>query len=597
MAINRYSNLSQAKFNPLSFQELSALPFAQRKQHDAMTDQAIKAGIIQSQRMAADEEAVSGAINAFQAKTDDYINRLDSEGFNNASKSEIRELARERKDLMSTGIVGQKQAQYDRYAANMKQLNKDRDKISPYKYQALQQKAVEDYNNAIKEDPNASYQDVLAVKDYDIQKDARQIAKDVQGNPQILTNFGFTPITGAPGQYWNSKTQTKYTGKGDIANAIYSIMGQNREVMDDLYQRESLGLLGDQSATDYLKNVGLSFEGYGVNQETKSRSGFTNQMQVNQLKKELETGVIDFEKFNHKNIELHSKSDMDMLSNIANGKQTVDMAEYTKNGEPGLLTAFYDSIFGNVPLTPKKFESINDPLKDKSIEIFNGLKRTGQIADNANITDPAILKQVVNYMKDHQVNMQQAKIGKVNISESVNKAKDIVKNARSRVFYSPDKNTTYTYQEMVDNGFLKENDAENFKNISYVGQMSSDNVYPSTINSEYRDSFISPHVITLGKDQFLVPGSESEMKSPYMKNERAYNENYNKLYRSADLPVPFKWNNDGVETDVEVIQLTKNNKYYAGENKPYLISVRENGETSVQYLTAEEFKNMQSDLK
>jgi hypothetical protein len=331
MGVNRYSNLSQAKFNPLSFQELSALPFHQRKQHDAMSAQAEEAGIIESQRMAADEEAVAGAINDFQAKTDDYINRLDSEGFNNTSKSEIRELARERKELMSTGIVGRKQAQYDRYAANMKQLDKDRDKISPYKYQALQQKAVEDYTKAVKEDPNASYRDVLAVKDHDIQKDARQIALDVQKNPQILTDFGFTPIPGAPGQYWNSKTQTKYTGEGDIANAIYSIMGQNREVMDDLYQREQLDLLGDQSATDYLKNVGLSFEGYGVNQVTKSRSGFTNQMQVNAINKSTPDNNVPYSFDPVESFKIQQESFLDKLKNISEEKTVPGGVEASNN--------------------------------------------------------------------------------------------------------------------------------------------------------------------------------------------------------------------------------------------------------------------------
>jgi hypothetical protein len=178
MGINRYSNLSQAKFNPMSFQELSMLPFTQRKQHDAATAQAEQARIIESQYMDADKEAVEGAINAFQNKTDDYINKLDSEGFKNSSRSDIRDLVRERKKLMTTGIPGRKQAQYDRYAANMKQLDKRRDKgdIDVLKHRLLQQKAVEDYNAAIKNDPNSTYQDVMAVNDYDYQKEATKIA-------------------------------------------------------------------------------------------------------------------------------------------------------------------------------------------------------------------------------------------------------------------------------------------------------------------------------------------------------------------------------------------------------------------------------------
>ena len=295
MAINRYSNLSQAKFNPLSFQELSALPFHQRKQHDAMSAQAEEAGIIQSQRMAADEEAVSGAINAFQAKTDDYINRLDSEGFNNASKSEIRDLIRERKDLMSpTGIVGRKQAQYDKYTANMKQLDKQRDKgdINVIKHQLLQQKAVEDYNKAVKEDPNASYRDVIAANDYDYQKEGINIAKDVTAaiRTNNLTKFGFEAIKGAPGQYMHWKTQRKYKKADAISKAIQDILGANKDVQMDLAQREQLGMFGKEgTGSEYLKSIADRIgNAYEVDQTTATKTGFTNQAQLEKYKRNLD---------------------------------------------------------------------------------------------------------------------------------------------------------------------------------------------------------------------------------------------------------------------------------------------------------------------
>jgi hypothetical protein len=294
MGVNRYSNLSQAKFNPLSFQELSALPFHQRKQHDAMSAQAEEAGIIESQRMAADEEAVSGAINDFQAKTDDYINRLDSEGFNNTSKSEIRELARERKELMSTGIVGRKQAQYDRYAANMKQLDKRRDKgdIDVLKHRLLQQKAVEDYNTAIKNDPNSTYQDVMAVNDYDYQKEATKIAKDVTSamHTNNFTKFGFEAIKGAPGQYMHAKTQTKYKKADAISKAIQDILGANKDVQMDLAQRQQLGMFGEKgTGADYLKSVADKIgNAYEVNQTTITKTGFTHKAQFEEYKRNLD---------------------------------------------------------------------------------------------------------------------------------------------------------------------------------------------------------------------------------------------------------------------------------------------------------------------
>lgn len=599
MGINRYSNLSQAKFNPLSFQELSVLPFSQRKQHDAVTAQAEQAAIIESQRMAADEEAVSGAINNYQSKVDDYINRVDSEGFSNTAKSDIRDLVRERKDLMTTGIVGQKQAQYDRYVANMKQLDKIYEKgdIGSEVYNASKNKAVADYNQAVSKDPNASYQDVMAVKDSKFIDLANKIADVVSKNPEKLTQFGISSrnINGVT-RYFDTKTDTEVTREGLITAAVQNQLKLNPDVVADLTQRQQLGLINDPN--EYLKTLGDQLElTYRKNNRSSSRSSFWDQRELDSLKKELEEGTIDFEKFNHKTIQLHSNKDLNVLNNIIEGKQTVDDVAYTKNGTPGLMTSIYDAIVGNIPLTPEKFESIKGPLKTRATEVFEGLKRTGVLNDSAKINDISTLKHIVRYMSDHQVVTEQPKIAKVNITKSVEKAKDIIKNARSRVFYDPEKNKVYSYQQMVDNGFLKENDSENFKNISYVGQMAADNVYSSTINSEERTSFIAPHVITLGKTQFLVPGSESEMKSPYMQNEKSYNKNYNKLYRSADLPISFKWDNDGISTDVEIIHLSKNNKYYKGESTPYLISIRENGKTSVQYLNAEEFKNMQPDLK
>ena len=414
MSINRYSNLSQAKFNPMSFQELSVLPFAQRQKHDAASAQAEQAGIIESQRMAADEEAVSSAINAYQAKTDDYINRLDSEGFSNTTKSDIRDLVRERKDLMSpTGIVGRKQAQYDRYVANMKQLDNDKKNISNYKYRALQNKAVEDYNTAIKNDPNASYQDVLAVKDYDYQKEARQIAKDVQGNPKILTQFGFTPIHGAPGQYWNSKTQTKYTGKGDISNTIQSILSQNQDVQADLYQRKELGMLGDASPQDYLKSVGDSFNSYGVYQQTKSRAGFTNQSEIKQLEDAKDpTSPTRYVYSPVKSREIAATSFISELQDIAGGKVKKELSPfiakplYSKNPNYAKEMAIYREAMeqsGKI----SSFETMTDEGKSQFTNISSKLENlvnpaTGQTYLQPNATDAEKAGVVANYLEQYK---------------------------------------------------------------------------------------------------------------------------------------------------------------------------------------------------
>jgi hypothetical protein len=600
MGINRYSNLSQAKFNPMSFQELSMLPFTQRKQHDAATAQAEQARIIESQYMNADKEAVEGAINAFQTKTDDYINKLDSEGFKNSSRSDIRDLVRERKELMTTGIPGRKQAQYDRYAANMKQLDKDRDKISPYKYQALQQKAVEDYTNAVKEDPNASYRDVLAVKDYDIQKDARQIALDVQKNPQILTDFGFTPIPGAPGQYWNSKTQTKYTGEGDIANAIYSIMGQNREVMDDLYQREQLDLLGDQSATDYLKNVGLSFEGYGVNQVTKSRSGFTNQMQLDSAKRKVDDDVLkgnlNFEKKPQAYLKIEKEHSISTLNNILNGKvhNSVDYLKPSYSEHRNDIATYNRLMKTYNELKNKEgnkfsINDLSDTEKNNYTNIYKGLIKTGQLNPDSKLDSTESIKAVKDYYESQgnvyefqnklitdgfTTNYSNKTVG-IKASNPQKITENILNNADSREFYNTKTNEVLSYKQMLDKGYLDKDYSENLKNNIISGYYDVESTFSNIIGSDKSNAFASSYSMK-SKDgnEFLVTRSASELESPAYQADADYGEIFTKTQLSPNIPHTYT-TPQGQSFDI--IYNNNENVYYLDTPNPTGGKYKDNG--------------------
>jgi hypothetical protein len=601
--INRYTQLSNAQFDPLSLQEISLVPTQLRKQQDELENQASELGIIKSNRLSPDEAAVSGAISEYEQKVADYTDRLDSEGYNKMNASALKDLAREKRDLVSpTGLIGRKQAAYNAYGDNMIQLDKSFAKgtINADKYGALKNQAITNYKNDITLDDNAIYNPVIGVKDYDIQKNSRQIALDIQNNPKILEKFGMIhdPKTG---RYYDTKNKLEYTPEKAISVGIRAILGQNPDVQSDLQQRSELGLLGELDPAGYLKNIGDTYESlYSKNNKTETRNGYFNPVEVAAKKKALEANLdnksIDFEKYNYENIELHSKSDIGLLSDIVNGKQTVDVAEYTKYGTPGLLTSLYDAVTNNVPLTPTKFESIEGPLKDRAVEVFESLKVLGDVSNDSVITDPGELVKVVKYMQDHQAVTSQPKIKKLSIKDGVNKSKDIINQARSRVFYDSENNETYSYDDMVDKGYLTDDRNENYKNIVYRGQMSADNVYSSTINSEYRGGFVTPDVIELKGKQFIIPNSEGELQSEDGINNAKFNKNYNKLYRSADLPLSFQWNNDGVGQNAEITHLSKGSKYYKGPDKPYLISTVINGKPGLAYLSTEEFKNMQEDL-
>lgn len=601
MATNRYTNLSQAKFNPMSFQELSVLPFSQRQKHDAASAQAEQAAIIESQRMGADEEVVSGAINNYQSKVDDYINRLDSEGFSNTTKSDIKDLVRERKDLMSpTGIVGRKQAQYDRYAANMKQLDKDKKDISVYKYRALQNKAVEDYNNAIKNDPNASYQDVLAVKDYDYQKEARQIAKDVQGNPRILTQFGFTPIQGAPGQYWNSKTQTKYTGEGDISNTIQSILGQNQDVQADLYQRKELGLLGDATPQDFLKNIGDSFNSYGVYQQNKSRSGFTNQMELDSAKRKVDEdilkGNLNFEKKPQAYLKIEKDHTIGVLNNILNGKvhESVkylkpsysehrnDMKTYNR------LMKIYNEQKNKVG---NKFNinDLNESEKNNYTDIYNGLIKTGKIDSDSKIDSDESIKAVKDYYESQgnvykfqnklitdgfTTNYSNKTVG-IKASNPQKITESILNNADSREFYNTKTNEVLSYKQMIDKGYLSDDYSENLKNNNVVGYYDVESTFKNIIGSDKSKAFASPYSMkSKSGDEFLVSRSASELESPAYQADADYGEIFTKSELYPNIPHTYT-TPDGKQFDV--IYDKDINTYYLDTPNPNGGKYKDNG--------------------
>lgn len=600
MGVNRYSNLSQAKFNPLGFEALSALPFHMRKQHDAVAAQAEQARIIESQYMDVDKEAVEGAINAFQTKTDDYINKLDAEGFKNSSKSDIKDLVRERKELITTGVPGRKQAQYDRYAANMKQLEKDRKDISPYKYQALQQKAVEDYNTSIKNDPNASYQDVMAVKDYDIQKDARQIAKDVQGNPQILTNFGFTPIQGAPGQYWNSKTQTKYTDEGDISNAIQSIMGQNKEVMDDLYQREQLGLLGDQSAADYLKNVGESFESYGVNQQTKSRAGFTNQMELDSAKRKVDDdilkGNLNFEKKPQAYLKIEKDHSIGILNNVLSGK-VHDSVKYLKpsysehRNDMATYNRLMDIYNTEKNKADNKFtiDDLNESEKNNYTNIYNGLIKTGKIDNTSKLDSDTAIKAVKDYYESQgnvyefqnklitdgfTTNYSNKTVG-IKASNPKKITEGILNNADSREFYNTKTNEVLSYKQMLDKGYLSDDYSENLKNNNVVGYYDVESTFKNIIGSNKSKAFASPYSMkSKSGDEFLVSRSASELESPAYQADADYGEIFTKTQLNPNIP--YTYTTPQGQT-FDIIYNNNENVYYLDTPNPNGGKYRDNG--------------------
>lgn len=324
--INRYTQLSGPKFDPLSFEQLSLVPMQLRQQQDALEKQASELGVFDDiNRLNVDDPLVKQTISDYEQKISDYSDRLQNEGFSNLNKQELRNLARNRRDLLSpTGTLGKATNAYNAYKANEKQLADMYKKgdISADEYQLGLQKSLNAYNQAKGVEGDATYNPFTAYKRQDIVKKARDIAKSIPTTK--LESLGFTARKMPSGltRYYDTKTGRDYTPKEAIAKAVRDQLLLDQDVVNDLTQRQQLGLIKDPN--EYLNTLGNVLErDYSKNDVTKSRSGYFDQAEVAKYKKKLDESRDPNTPYFTTPIEskrLQDKSFVNTLSNIAEGK-------------------------------------------------------------------------------------------------------------------------------------------------------------------------------------------------------------------------------------------------------------------------------------
>lgn len=110
---NRYSNLSTSRFDPLSMEEIMAVPLAKQAQHDATQTAADEYSALQSQRLSKDAEAVDSRLKELRGKADGISDSLLETGVNKNLTRQLRNLKREKeKEFGQEGLVGAAAANY-----------------------------------------------------------------------------------------------------------------------------------------------------------------------------------------------------------------------------------------------------------------------------------------------------------------------------------------------------------------------------------------------------------------------------------------------------------------------------------------------------
>lgn len=511
MPINRFTRLSTPRFDPLSLKEISLVPTQLRQQQDLAEQEAENLALIKSQRLSPDETAVSGAISQYEQDVADYVDRLQSEGFSNLSKSGLRNLARRRRDLLSpTGIVGKAQSAYNAYQANAKQLAKmyQTGKISSDKYQRGLQNALSLYEQEGGVTGGASYNPFTAVVDEDINKAAREVALDIQRNPKVLERFG---LTKRGNRYYDITTRREYTPEQAISLGIQSILGQNPEIQSDLQQRSQLGLLGEFSPSGYLKNLGDTYEAlYSKDKQTIKRSGFFDPLELHRAKKSIDNASnnqeVPYVYDPVRSKQITNQSFINKVDDIAKGKPHRSVSIFSKprlKYPDGSINPNYAEeleIYNKAKRDAGKPITKNDLAADEKVKydkINQQLIEKGVISplDSDSIQAEKI-KQYLDQFKDVQYSIPIVKplTSSGPISSALLLDTKNIKKTNREIMNEIQGDRISLWDE--NGNLIKAKDLPENMTIEYIGYVSPSNILPTFKNAS-PDQSIVPHKIQI----------------------------------------------------------------------------------------------------
>lgn len=97
--VNRYTRVQPARYNPRGMQEMMMLPMLRRKQHDASVARATELGLFNNKSSNVDKEVLDKVKGEYEGSINDYVERLNKEGFNHDTTQGLIELSKGRKEL------------------------------------------------------------------------------------------------------------------------------------------------------------------------------------------------------------------------------------------------------------------------------------------------------------------------------------------------------------------------------------------------------------------------------------------------------------------------------------------------------------------
>ena len=154
--MNRFTNITQATYTPLSLQEIMAVPLAKQAQHDQLQAEMDAEGIYTANVSQSDKERIGSQVDLLNKGVSDISTSLGEEGISSDLKSKFRKLKADKARAYSAdGDIGFAQADYANQAKYMSDMKTNKDMQAGWSGQEAQvfaAKQVAEYGSSFNED-------------------------------------------------------------------------------------------------------------------------------------------------------------------------------------------------------------------------------------------------------------------------------------------------------------------------------------------------------------------------------------------------------------------------------------------------------------
>lgn len=238
MGTNAYTNLTPAKFNPLSLQEIMMVPLARQQAHDQSQAQMAELAMFDTKRLAKDDEEARRLHADYMGRVNEAEDSLLTKGYSSGIAKNVLDLKRDRQQAMSQdGWHGKMENAYtqDKALEDYFKKNKDITPVDAQKYLDYSRRRYSGYEDGYK-----PYYGANTVNGMDI---ATKFAKEI--TPQTLENIDKDTLKIMGGQW----------GIQDVGEVRAFIKNNYKTIINDPKKNQILiaaALEADTGFNDYL---------------------------------------------------------------------------------------------------------------------------------------------------------------------------------------------------------------------------------------------------------------------------------------------------------------------------------------------------------